>query len=172
MLPWQVVASEDWLTTLDQDPSPLLSWLRKQRNCGKLGFYFAALLEYWARFCPALGCVDVAARQQVVDARSNNMVGQLKVLFVSHPPPSAAAAHLAPRAVLHWESSIKFFCEVCLFTALCSRRPSPSSRVNSTSLDRRKLVICVGQHSVVEPVLNADGKPPGGSLVGRRLAQC
>jgi hypothetical protein len=50
--------------------------------------------------------------------RSNNMVGQLKVLFVSLPPPSAAATHLAPRAVLHWESSIKFFCEVCLFTAL------------------------------------------------------
>lgn len=51
----QVDAAEEWLTALDAEPSALLAWLRKQRNYGKLGFYFAALLEYWARFCPVLG---------------------------------------------------------------------------------------------------------------------
>ena len=49
----------------------------------------------------------------MVDSSSNNMVGQLKILFVSKPPPAAAGGcDLAPLAVMHWESSIKFFCEV------------------------------------------------------------
>eukprot|EP00959_Pyramimonas_sp_CCMP1952_P327010 6845238-Pyramimonas_sp.AAC.1 len=46
--------SRHWLTELDENPSELLNWLAKQRNYNKLGFYFAALLEYWARFCPIL----------------------------------------------------------------------------------------------------------------------
>jgi hypothetical protein len=49
-----VVESKSWLADLDEKPDPLIQWLTRQRNYNKLGFYFAALLEYWARFCPLL----------------------------------------------------------------------------------------------------------------------
>jgi len=32
---------------------------------GRIGHYFAALVEFWLRFCPALGSQKVLARQKV-----------------------------------------------------------------------------------------------------------
>ena len=52
---------------LDADPTPLEAWLRVQRNVRRLGFYFAALLEYWIRECPVLASGDrtILTQQQV-----------------------------------------------------------------------------------------------------------
>ena len=47
--------SLSWLRELDAQPGPLEEWLQRQRNVRRLGFYFAALLEFWVRRCPALG---------------------------------------------------------------------------------------------------------------------
>ena len=47
-------AALPWLTSIDDDDSKLCQWLAEQRGSTRLGFYFAALLEYWARFCPLL----------------------------------------------------------------------------------------------------------------------
>ena len=47
--------SLSWLRELDAQPGPLEEWLQGQRNVRRLGFYFAALLEFWVRRCPALG---------------------------------------------------------------------------------------------------------------------
>ena len=49
-----VAEAEPWLRGLDEEPDELVSWLAEQHNVRRLGFYFAALLEFWARFCPAI----------------------------------------------------------------------------------------------------------------------
>ena len=49
-----VAKSLPWLRDLDADPTPVENWLRAQRNVRRLGFYFAALLEFWVRHCPLL----------------------------------------------------------------------------------------------------------------------
>eukprot|EP00968_Pinguiococcus_pyrenoidosus_P012852 scaffold1149_cov236-Pinguiococcus_pyrenoidosus.AAC.11 len=46
----------EWLRQLDDDPSRLLEWVDARRyNLKRLGYYFAALLEFWVHFAPALG---------------------------------------------------------------------------------------------------------------------
>ena len=42
-----------WLAGLDADPAPLLGFLgARPHGVRAVGFYFAALLEYWLRHCP------------------------------------------------------------------------------------------------------------------------
>ncbi|TYZ58732.1 hypothetical protein PybrP1_010814 [[Pythium] brassicae (nom. inval.)] len=93
----QVVA---WLRALESDPSALLRFLRgSTRAEGKLlalGVYFAALLEFWLRFCPLLRVERLALGTQIV-AASKQTLGQLKFLF-----------RLASDD-FHVEASVKFF---------------------------------------------------------------
>ena len=80
-------AALPWLTQLDADDSELCQWLAEQRNCARLGFYFAALLEYWARFCPLLrppadeGAASVLSQQQVHSGLGGAVAGQIKCVF-------------------------------------------------------------------------------------------
>ena len=53
-----VADSVPWLRALDEQPAQLVTWLSQQRNIRRLGFYFAALLEYWVHFCPALSVLS------------------------------------------------------------------------------------------------------------------
>lgn len=78
------------------------------RSKGKmlaLGVYFAALLEFWLRFCPLFRVERFALSKQIVSA-TNQTVGQLKFLFRlalegdAEPPPAAD---------FHVEASVKFF---------------------------------------------------------------
>lgn len=93
-----VEASYDWLCTLDAEPKPLEDWLLCQPNCRRLGLYYACLLEYWVRFCPALQSAETVLTQQQVHAGlAGAVAGQLKLVF-----------H-ARGAIRHWESHVKYF---------------------------------------------------------------
>ncbi|CAJ1411344.1 unnamed protein product [Effrenium voratum] len=59
------VASRSWLLELDADPAPLHAWLLAQVDFHRIGHYFAALVEFWLRQCPALSAQKVLARQHV-----------------------------------------------------------------------------------------------------------
>lgn len=66
-----------------------------------LGVYFAALLEYWLRFCPIFRVENFQTGTQIVSS-SKQTVGQLKFLF-------RLTQHEQPPQDLHVESSVKFF---------------------------------------------------------------
>lgn len=73
--------SRAWLSSLDDDPAHLLRWVASQRGSNKLGFYFGALIEYAARFCPAIAAEAVTVHRQVAhDLGAGRMVGQLKLV--------------------------------------------------------------------------------------------
>ena len=73
--------SRAWLSSLDDDPTHLLRWVASQRGSNKLGFYFGALIEYAARFCPAIAAEAVTVHRQVAhDLGAGRMVGQLKLV--------------------------------------------------------------------------------------------
>ena len=80
-------AALPWLTSIDDDDSKLCQWLAEQRGSTRLGFYFAALLEYWARFCPLLrppadeGEESVLSGQQVHSGLGGAVAGQIKCVF-------------------------------------------------------------------------------------------
>ena len=80
-------AALPWLTSIDADDSELCQWLAEQRGSARLGFYFAALLEYWARFCPLLrppedqGAANVLSQQQVHSGLGGAVAGQIKCVF-------------------------------------------------------------------------------------------
>lgn len=109
-------ASLSWLRLLDDDPSHLHGFLRSHRNVRRLGFYFAALLEYWIRHCPFLepeggdGARMVLTQQQVHAGMEGLCAGQLKLVFERYlsASASASASSLATELV-HLESHIKFF---------------------------------------------------------------
>jgi prolyl-tRNA editing enzyme YbaK/EbsC (Cys-tRNA(Pro) deacylase) len=99
-----------WLHELDADPSQLHVFLRAQRNVRRLGFYFAALLEFWMRMCPALAPPHadhkrtVLTQQQVHAGIGGQCAGQLKLVFerfLDSSPPTTQLVHL--------ESHVKFF---------------------------------------------------------------
>jgi prolyl-tRNA editing enzyme YbaK/EbsC (Cys-tRNA(Pro) deacylase) len=100
-------SSLHWLAALDLDPSHLHSFLRSQRNVRRLGFYFAALLEYWIRHCPSPQLVGdstvrvVLTQQQVHAGIAGQCAGQLKLVFERIVDGCAE--------ILHLESHIKFF---------------------------------------------------------------
>ena len=98
-----------WLLALDADPTPLEDWLQRQHNVRRLGFYHAALLEFWVRFSPAVGSdvCGVGGRTllrnvQVHAGRDGEVAGQLKMVFARR----AEAGHAE---VVHWESHVKYF---------------------------------------------------------------
>ena len=98
----------EWLRALDAQPAPLETWLRSQRNVRRLGFYFAALLEFWVRMCPVLSSAEGAGRlvltqQQVHAGIDGQCAGQLKLVF-ERTDATGASSVLA-----HWESHVKFF---------------------------------------------------------------
>lgn len=66
-----------------------------------LGVYFAALLEYWLRFCPVFQVENFQTGTQIVSS-SKQTVGQLKFLF-------RLTQEAQPPQDLHVESSVKFF---------------------------------------------------------------
>ena len=100
-------ASLPWLHDLDADPSQLLGFLRAQRNVRRLGFYFAALLEFWIRFCPALAPQEahkkrtVLTQQQVHAGIGGQCAGQLKLVFERLVDSSSLATQL-----VHLESHV------------------------------------------------------------------
>jgi prolyl-tRNA editing enzyme YbaK/EbsC (Cys-tRNA(Pro) deacylase) len=103
-------ASLPWLHDLDADPSQLHVFLRAQRNVRRLGFYFAALLEFWMRFCPALAPHEadtkrtVLTQQQVHAGIGGQCAGQLKLVFERLVESSSPTTQL-----VHLESHVKFF---------------------------------------------------------------
>ncbi|CAM9230529.1 unnamed protein product, partial [Phaeothamnion confervicola] len=123
-----VAASTAWLAELDDDADHLISWLAAQSYIRRLGNYFAALIEYWLRFCPLFGGQGdnrqvLLVRQQVKSSRGA-VVGQLKYLFSCSLPTELLTPHLAAasgisrellsterrlRACLHIECSLKCF---------------------------------------------------------------
>ncbi|CAL1155132.1 unnamed protein product, partial [Cladocopium goreaui] len=58
-------SSREWLKELDDNPSPLHEWLLAQDDFHRIGHYFASLVEFWLRHCPALKSQKVLARQRV-----------------------------------------------------------------------------------------------------------
>ena len=60
-----VAASREWLEGLDDDPGPLLAWLRQQHGINRLGHYFSALIEYWIRHCMGVDPAFMVCRKQV-----------------------------------------------------------------------------------------------------------
>ena len=50
------ILSRSWghLDELEREPAPLLAFLKKRLTKHRLGFYFAALVEYWLRHCQAV----------------------------------------------------------------------------------------------------------------------
>lgn len=101
------VESEQWLLGIDADPSHLRTWLASSQQHCRLGFYFALLIEYWLRFCPALAARDVVVGRQIRKDGGRGTKGQLKFLFRSD--------RCSPQCVLqHWEASVKFFLHVPL----------------------------------------------------------
>ena len=69
-----VAKSLPWLRDLDADPTPVENWLRAQRNVRRLGFYFAALLEFWVRHCPLLALHSGSAGTDSADTDSAGTV--------------------------------------------------------------------------------------------------
>jgi hypothetical protein len=96
-------ASVGWLEALDNDPAPLLDWIRFQNNHSRLGVYFSALAEFWVRNAPGLGAKNIKANVQVAQLfdRKERIVGALKLLFEGSDGSTARL-----------ESSIKFFMHI------------------------------------------------------------
>lgn len=103
-----VAESLPWLLGLDADPTPLEDWLCRQRNVRRLGFYYAALLEFWVRHCPARALSTptraVLVQQQIHAGLAGEVAGQLKLVFTRR-----AVSEAAQEEVVHWESHVKFF---------------------------------------------------------------
>ena len=110
-----VQRSLGWLEELERSPDVLVGWLSKQRNVRRLGFYFAALLEFWVRFCPHLaepgdaGETQVLTQQQIHVGLKGEVAGQLKCVFrrrfgCAPAEPDDLAVQLS-----HWESHVKYF---------------------------------------------------------------
>ena len=121
-----------WLKQLERDPQQLLAWLAAQRNTRRLGFYYAALLEFWVRFCPVLGGTAegaaVLSQQQVHAGLGGAVAGQLKCVYqrrrdgAVRPFGSSTdggdgggsgggggGGGGADIELVHWESHVKYF---------------------------------------------------------------
>eukprot|EP01062_Namystynia_karyoxenos_P040345 TRINITY_DN29428_c0_g1_i1.p1 TRINITY_DN29428_c0_g1~~TRINITY_DN29428_c0_g1_i1.p1 ORF type:complete len:1066 (+),score=325.30 TRINITY_DN29428_c0_g1_i1:66-3200(+) len=92
---------QEWLAELDRDPTPVLRFLSAVRDrASTIGFYGAALLEFWLRYCPST-------------AAGEDAVGPLQL---HHDGVTAGAVKLVVKIPggleadwLHVESSFKFF---------------------------------------------------------------
>uniref|UniRef100_A0A7S4QV86 3'-5' exonuclease domain-containing protein n=1 Tax=Alexandrium monilatum TaxID=311494 RepID=A0A7S4QV86_9DINO len=93
-----VAASGEWLKALDADPQPLRSFLQACPQHHRLGHYFAGLIEFWLRRCPALQTQKVLARKEVAatEADQADRAGKLKFLVRTKED----ALHV--EAAIHW----------------------------------------------------------------------
>ncbi|DAZ93054.1 TPA: hypothetical protein N0F65_009728 [Lagenidium giganteum] len=94
-------ATSAWLHDLQRNPSHLTQFLMEKTRTARtlaLGVYFAALFEYWLRFCPALQVAKFEVGKQIVSATGQTL-GQLKFLF----------RRLDTAQDHHVECSVKFF---------------------------------------------------------------
>ncbi|CAE8640970.1 unnamed protein product [Polarella glacialis] len=108
-----------WLRQLDADPAAFLAELASQANVRRLGFYAAALTEYWLRHGPAWGTSSLLSSVPLTTSTGPNgkqlTAGQLK--FVCRLEDS----------LLHVESSLKFFVDaIPVGAGLDTERPSLS----------------------------------------------
>lgn len=118
--------ARDWLARLDDDPGPCVRWVANQRGANKLGFYFGALVEYAARFCPAIGATAVTVHRQVAaDGGAGKMVGQLKLVVRRRVRCLRGAGggeggggtgddgvgdeEAGSEEIVHWEYNVKYF---------------------------------------------------------------
>ncbi|CAJ1395610.1 unnamed protein product [Effrenium voratum] len=92
-------ATQDWLVSLDQDPQELLSALGAQSGVRRLGFYAAALTQFWLENGPSWDTRRSLSAVPLSSGRSRITAGQLKLVC------------LRPREALHVESSVKFFAD-------------------------------------------------------------
>jgi len=68
-------ASREWLQELDANPSPLRNFLVSRKENHRMGHCFAVLLEFWLRFCPAVGADHVMARQDAATVSHGGVDG-------------------------------------------------------------------------------------------------
>ncbi|CAE7424040.1 mut-7 [Symbiodinium sp. CCMP2592] len=93
-------ATADWLASLDKNPKPLLENLEAQSGVKRLGFYAAALTQFWLEEGPGWNTQrTLSAVQLSSGTNSRQTAGQLKLVC------------LRPREALHVESSVKFFAD-------------------------------------------------------------
>ncbi|CAE7032995.1 mut-7 [Symbiodinium natans] len=93
-------ATADWLAGLDRNPKALLENLESQSGVKRLGFYAAALTQFWLEEGPGWNTKrTLSAVQLSTGAQSRQTAGQLKLVC------------LRPGEALHVESSVKFFAD-------------------------------------------------------------
>lgn len=141
-----VAASVAWLRSLDAEPKPLVSWLSRQRNVRRLGFYFAALLEFWVRYCPCLAVPssETLTQQQVHIGLAGGVAGQLKCVFER----IRAACDGEHRELVHWESHVKYFAFVPVDDSSLASAAAPGLSHDETGTlpDEVELSECAGSH--------------------------
>lgn len=84
----------DWLSGLDNDPTPLQQWL-EQRESPLLGIYFETLLAFWLQHLPD---IDLLAQNLVV-GQPGLQIGEFDLLFRDRSSDQ----------IIHWEAAVKFY---------------------------------------------------------------
>ncbi len=84
----------DWLSQLDNDPTPLLQWL-EQKESPLLGLYFESLLAFWIKHLPD---TELLAQNLVVGQPGLQM-GEFDLLFKD----------CTCDQIIHWEMAVKFY---------------------------------------------------------------
>ena len=130
-----IECSRAWIAALRFDPAPLVKFMSAVPRNNALGFYFAGLVEFWLRHCPALGSEFVATSLPIfvkapghTPKKVGEMIGAVKFLVRCIPEPPVLAAMNAtlgvekipaprgggppPTILLHLEASVKFFCSM------------------------------------------------------------
>ena len=101
-----------WLQSLDDAPEQLEQWLLMQRNVRRLGFYYAALLEFWVRFCPVFDTgapnASVLKEQQIHAGVDGQVAGALKLVFERRAHAHGSGGAVGTE-IVHWESHVKYF---------------------------------------------------------------
>jgi len=107
----QVADTAAWLADLERSPEGLLEEISRQPNVRRLGFYAAALTEYWLRHGPAWGAqkfLTTVPLASPADPSGKRTAGQLKLVCSRE------------EEILHVESSLKFFVDAIPAAALDS----------------------------------------------------
>ncbi|KAF0725604.1 hypothetical protein Ae201684P_003112 [Aphanomyces euteiches] len=90
--------TQAWLDELNADPTPLHAFIAERTEDNKpiaLGVYFASLVEFWLRHCPAWHVERFSS--------SDLQASQLKYLFRTTIPNTLTPMNM------HWEATVKFF---------------------------------------------------------------
>jgi len=82
----------DWLSELDQNPQPPITWLTRKKPY-PLGVYFELLIEFWLRHATNIRWID--SRIQIY--RGQQTLGELDFLFEQADQ------------LTHWEVAVKFY---------------------------------------------------------------